>query len=235
MIAGVGSLLPLTTKMKKLMLKVHVVSHNLSIIVDSLTNWLIPCLCYLTCWGANNLQGLINQNLIIVIESCVDQDLIELHLTYCNSLSSRSLKALTSFRDTLVSLCLYGCNHIFYRKGGAPLACKEDSEEEEEEESPVSRHMLETHFNFQGFNRLRLLNLGGLPDEMDPEKLLKPLKSLVSLDLSNVQLLGTTFLTQWKDRLASLVLYNVDLSDELITTVLDLSNLRWAMANTWWY
>lgn len=86
--------------------------------------------------------------------------------------------------------------------------------------------MLETHFNFQGFNRLRLLNLGGLPDEMDPEKLLKPLKSLVSLDLSNVQLLGTTFLTQWKDRLASLVLYNVDLSDELITTVLDLSNLR---------
>lgn len=153
------------------------------------------------------------------------QDLIELHLTYCNSLSSRSLKTLTCFRETLVSLCLFGCSRIFYRKGGAPLACNEDTEDEEDE-SPASRQALETDFNFQGFNRLRLLNLGGLPDEVDAETLLKPLKSLTLLDLSNVQLLGTAFLTQWKDRLASLVLYNVDLSEELVNTVVELVNLR---------
>lgn len=159
------------------------------------------------------------------LEAIRKQDLIELHLTYCNSLSSRSLKTLTCFRETLVSLCLFGCSHIFYRKGGAPLACNEDTEDEEEE-SPASRQALETDFNFQGFNRLRLLNLGGLPDEVDAETLLKPLKSLTLLDLSNVQLLGTAFLTQWKDRLASLVLYNVDLSEELVSTVVELVNLR---------
>ncbi|KAG8010973.1 Protein zer-1-like protein [Nibea albiflora] len=159
------------------------------------------------------------------LEAIRKQDLIELHLTYCNSLSSRSLKTLTCFRETLVSLCLFGCSHIFYRKGGAPLACNEDTDEEEDE-SPASRQALETDFNFQGFNRLRLLNLGGLPDEVDAETLLKPLKSLTSLDLSNVQLMGTTFLTQWKDRLASLVLYNVDLSDELVSTVVEIVNLR---------
>uniref|UniRef100_A0AAX7T3B9 Protein zer-1 homolog n=1 Tax=Astatotilapia calliptera TaxID=8154 RepID=A0AAX7T3B9_ASTCA len=159
------------------------------------------------------------------LEAIKKQDLIELHLTYCNNLSSRSLKALSCFRDTLVSLCLFGCSNIFYRKCGAPLACNEDTDEDEEE-SPSSRHALETDFNFQGFNRLRLLNLGGMPKELDPETLLKPLKSLTSLDLSNVQLLGTSFLTQWRDRLASLVLYNVDLSEELISTVLELVNLR---------
>uniref|UniRef100_A0A8C5HYZ5 Protein zer-1 homolog n=1 Tax=Gouania willdenowi TaxID=441366 RepID=A0A8C5HYZ5_GOUWI len=143
------------------------------------------------------------------LEAIRKQDLIELHLTYCNSLSSRSLRTLTWFQETLVSLCLFGCNHIFYRKGGAPLACNEDSEEDDEE-GHVSKRALETNFNFQGFNRLRLLNLGGLPDEVNAETLLKPLKSLTSLDLSNVQLLGTAFLSQWKDRLASLVLYNVD-------------------------
>uniref|UniRef100_A0A7N8WSB0 Protein zer-1 homolog n=1 Tax=Mastacembelus armatus TaxID=205130 RepID=A0A7N8WSB0_9TELE len=154
------------------------------------------------------------------LEAIRKQDLIELHLTYCNNLSSRSLKTLTCFRETLVSLCLFGCNHIFYRNAGAPLACNEDTEDEEE--SPA----LETDFNFQGFNRLRLLNLGGLPEEVNAETLLKPLKSLTSLDLSNVQLLGTTFLTQWKDRLASLVLYNVDLSEELVNTMFELVNLR---------
>ncbi|KAK5852423.1 hypothetical protein PBY51_023892 [Eleginops maclovinus] len=159
------------------------------------------------------------------LEAIKKQDLIELHLTYCNSLSSRSLKNLSSFRETLVSLCLFGCNHIFYRKGGAPLACNEDTEDEEEE-SPASRQALETDFTFQGFNRLRLLNLGGLPDEVDAATLLKPLKSLTSLDLSNVQLLGTAFLTQWKDRLASLVLYNVDLSEELVSTMVEIVNLR---------
>uniref|UniRef100_A0A3Q3QWB7 Protein zer-1 homolog n=1 Tax=Monopterus albus TaxID=43700 RepID=A0A3Q3QWB7_MONAL len=155
------------------------------------------------------------------LEAIRKQDLIELHLTYCNSLSSRSLKTLTCFRETLVSLCLFGCNHIFYRNSSAPLACNEDTEDEEEE-SPA----LETDFNFQGFNRLRLLNLGGLPEEVDAETLLKPLKSLTTLDLSNVPLLRTAFLTQWKDRLASLILYNVDLSEELVSTVVELVNLR---------
>uniref|UniRef100_A0A665WV29 Protein zer-1 homolog n=1 Tax=Echeneis naucrates TaxID=173247 RepID=A0A665WV29_ECHNA len=159
------------------------------------------------------------------LEAIRKQDLIELHLTYCNNLSSRSLKTLTCFRETLVSLCLFGCSHIFYRKGGAPLACNEDSEEEEDE-GPASRQALETDFNFHGFNRLRLLNLGGLPDEVDAEALLKPLMSLTSLDLSNVQLLGTAFLTQWKDRLASLILYNVDLSEDVLFSPHNLLNLR---------
>ncbi|XP_004084932.1 protein zer-1 homolog [Oryzias latipes] len=160
------------------------------------------------------------------LEAIRKQDLIELHLTYCNGLSSRSLKTLACFRDTLVSLCLFGCSNIFYKKGGAPLACNESTEDEEEEESPASRQALETDFSFQGFNRLRLLNLGGLPDEVDAEALLRPLRCVTSLDLSNVHLLGTAFLAQWKDRLASLVLYNVDLSEELIGTVLELVHLR---------
>lgn len=151
--------------------------------------------------------------------------MIELHLTYCNSLSARSLKTLASFRQTLVSLSLFGCSHIFYRKGGAPLACNED-DEEEEEQRPASRHALETDFSFQGFNRLRLLNLGGLPEEVDPEALLKPLPALTSLDLSGVQLPRAAFLAQWKERLASLVLYNVDLSEELVNTVVELGHLR---------
>lgn len=155
------------------------------------------------------------------LEAIRKQDLIELHLIYCNSLSSRSLKTLICFRETLVSLCLFSCSNLFYKKGGAPLACNDDSED-----SPASRQTLETDFNFEGFNRLRLLNLGGLSEEVDAEVLLRPLKSLTSLDLSNVQLQGTTFLTQWKDRLASLVLYNVDLSDDLVNTVLELVNLR---------
>ncbi|XP_061657298.1 protein zer-1 homolog isoform X2 [Syngnathoides biaculeatus] len=148
------------------------------------------------------------------LEAIKKQDLIELHLTYCNSLSSRSLKTLTCFRDTLVSLCVFGCSNIFYKNGA------------NEDTDTISRQALETEFNFQGFNRLRFLNLGGLPDEMHAETLLKPLKSLTSLDLSNVQLLRTAFLTQWKDRLASLVLYNVDLSEELVNTVVELVNLR---------
>ncbi|KAL0965135.1 hypothetical protein UPYG_G00277240 [Umbra pygmaea] len=161
------------------------------------------------------------------LEAIGKQDLIELHLTYCNSLSARSLRTLASFRQTLVSLSLFGCSHIFYRKGGAPLAFDEDDEEEEEEEErPASRQALDTDFSFQGFNRLRLLNLGGLPEEVDPETLLKPLPALTSLDLSNVQLPRSAFLAQWKGRLASLVLYNVDLSEELVNTVVELSHLR---------
>uniref|UniRef100_A0A8C7L0Q7 Protein zer-1 homolog n=1 Tax=Oncorhynchus kisutch TaxID=8019 RepID=A0A8C7L0Q7_ONCKI len=149
-------------------------------------------------------------------------DLIELHLTYCNNLSASSLRTLTRFRQTLVSLSLFGCSRIFYRKGGAPLVC----DEEEEEERPASRQAPDTDFSFQGFNRLRLLNLGGLPEEVDAEALLKPLPVLTSLDLSGVPLPKAAFLAHWKERLASLVLYNVDLSEELINTVVELGHLR---------
>uniref|UniRef100_A0A3P9AGD9 Protein zer-1 homolog n=1 Tax=Esox lucius TaxID=8010 RepID=A0A3P9AGD9_ESOLU len=159
------------------------------------------------------------------LEAIGKQDLIELHLTSCHNLSARSLRTLTSFRQTLVSLSLFGCSRIFYRKGGAPLAFDEE-EEEEEEERPASRQALDTDFSFQGFNRLRLLNLGGLPEEVDVEGLLKPLPALTSLDLSGVQLPRAAFLAQWKERLASLVLYNVDLSEELINTVVELGHLR---------
>ncbi|MEQ2205820.1 hypothetical protein XENOCAPTIV_015214 [Xenoophorus captivus] len=135
-------------------------------------------------------------------------------------------KLVNTFRETLVSLSLFGCNNIFHRKG-APLACTEDTEDEDEDdEIPASPQTLETDFSFQGFNRLRLLNLGGLHEDVEAENLLKPLRSITSLDLSNVHLQGTAFLTQWRDRLASLVLYNVDLSEELVSTVLELVNLR---------
>ena len=153
------------------------------------------------------------------------QDLIKLHLTYCSNVSARSLKTLGCFKDTLVSLCLFGCSNIFYRKGGAPLACGEDNEEDDLA-NPVSRQALEKDFNFEGFGRLRLLNLGGLPDEIDVEPLLKTLTALTSLDLSGVQLARAAFLTQWKERMASLVLYNVDMSEELIGTLLELGKLR---------
>nr|XP_061810202.1 protein zer-1 homolog [Nerophis lumbriciformis] len=136
------------------------------------------------------------------------QDLDELDLSYCYTLSSRSLKTLTCFRETLVSLCLFGCGHIFSSK------------------SRTCRQGLGTDFNFQGFNRLRSLRLDGLPDEVRAETLLKPLKSITSLGLSNVELLETAFLTQWKDRLESLVLYNVDLSDDWENTVVELVNLK---------
>uniref|UniRef100_A0A8B9KH80 Protein zer-1 homolog n=1 Tax=Astyanax mexicanus TaxID=7994 RepID=A0A8B9KH80_ASTMX len=77
-----------------------------------------------------------------------------------------------------------------------------------------------------GFNRLRLLNLGGMQAVVDVEALLKPLPALTSLDLSGVYLPRPAFLAQWRDRLASLVLYNVDLSEELISTVVQMSRLR---------
>ncbi|KAJ8285759.1 hypothetical protein GJAV_G00030610 [Gymnothorax javanicus] len=152
------------------------------------------------------------------LEAIAKQDLIELHLTNCSSLTARSLKALYNFRQTLVSLSLFGCSNIFYKRGGAPLAC--------DDEDRLPRHILDTDFSFQGFNRLRLLNLGNLTEEVDVEALLKPLSSLTSLDLSCVHLPKITFLSQWKDRLASLVLYNVDLSEEHIHTIVQLTCLR---------
>uniref|UniRef100_A0AAY4CSW0 Protein zer-1 homolog n=1 Tax=Denticeps clupeoides TaxID=299321 RepID=A0AAY4CSW0_9TELE len=159
------------------------------------------------------------------LEAIRKQDLIELHLTYCNSLSARSLRALNSFCQTLVSLSLFGCNNIFYMRGGAPLACAESDEYDEVDERPT-RFALDSDFTFQGFNRLRLLNLGGLPEEVDVEALLKPLPALTSLDLSSVHIPRPSFLAQWKERLASLVLYNVDLTEEMLNTVVLMSQLR---------
>ncbi|KAI4882883.1 hypothetical protein NFI96_013106 [Prochilodus magdalenae] len=158
------------------------------------------------------------------LEAIGKQDLIELHLTSCNHLSARSLRTLCSFKHTLVSLSLFGCTNIFH-KTGAPLACGEDDDDEDEEER-LHRHAVDSDFTFQGFNRLRLLNLGCLPAEVDAEALLKPLPALTSLDLSGVYLPRPAFLAQWRDRLASLVLYNIDLSEELISTIVQMSRLR---------
>uniref|UniRef100_A0A8C6KJJ2 Protein zer-1 homolog n=1 Tax=Nothobranchius furzeri TaxID=105023 RepID=A0A8C6KJJ2_NOTFU len=170
----------------------------------------------------------LRENLVLDrdLEAIRKQDLIELSLTCCHSLTPRSLKTLTCFRETLVSLCLFGCSQIFCKKVGPPLACNEDSEEEEEEDRSASWRVLDLDFSFQGFNRLRLLNLAGLPEAVNAERLLKPLRSITSLDLSNVNLQGAAFLSQWRDRLASLVLYNVELSEELLCTILELVNLR---------
>uniref|UniRef100_A0A8C9VSP3 Protein zer-1 homolog n=1 Tax=Scleropages formosus TaxID=113540 RepID=A0A8C9VSP3_SCLFO len=145
------------------------------------------------------------------------QDLIELHLIYCNKLTSGSLKTLTHFRHTLVSLSLYGCSNIFRRRGLNTQALDDQG-------NPSRR--AEPDFTFQGFDRLRLLNLGGLALPVDVEALLHPLPTLVSLDLSGIRIPRAKFLLQWKDTLASLVLYNVELSEEHIHTIVKLSNLR---------
>uniref|UniRef100_A0A672LFH0 Protein zer-1 homolog n=1 Tax=Sinocyclocheilus grahami TaxID=75366 RepID=A0A672LFH0_SINGR len=152
------------------------------------------------------------------LEAIGKQDLMELHLTYCSRLTARGLRTLCSFRHSLLSLSLFGCSSVFFRKSGAPLAAGEDEDEEER----VQRHTVDLDFSFQGFNRLRLLNLGGLPAELDVETLLRPLPALISLDLSSVHLPRPAFLTQWSERLASLVLYNVELTEELIHTLLQM-------------
>uniref|UniRef100_A0A8C9RH58 Protein zer-1 homolog n=1 Tax=Scleropages formosus TaxID=113540 RepID=A0A8C9RH58_SCLFO len=151
------------------------------------------------------------------LEAIAKQDLIELHLIYCNKLTSGSLKTLTHFRHTLVSLSLYGCSNIFRRRGLNTQALDDQG-------NPSRR--AEPDFTFQGFDRLRLLNLGGLALPVDVEALLHPLPTLVSLDLSGIRIPRAKFLLQWKDTLASLVLYNVELSEEHIHTIVKLSNLR---------
>uniref|UniRef100_A0A673IGE2 Protein zer-1 homolog n=1 Tax=Sinocyclocheilus rhinocerous TaxID=307959 RepID=A0A673IGE2_9TELE len=128
------------------------------------------------------------------LEAIGKQDLMELHLTYCSRLTARGLRTLCSFRHSLLLLSLFGCSSVFFRKSGA--GCRS--------------RCLRSYgvFTPNGFNRLRLLNLGGLPAELDVETLLRPLPALTSLDLSSVHLPRPAFLTQWSERLASLVLYN---------------------------
>lgn len=144
---------------------------------------------------------------------------MELHLTCCNHLSIRSLRRLRNFRHTLVSLSLFGCSKIFSRKSSA----EDDDDDEEEDDEEFCDG---TDFSFQGFRRLCMLNIGSLPEDVDPEALLKPLNTLRALDLSSTCLPRPTFLAQWRDQLASLVLYNVDLNEELIATILHMSRLR---------
>ncbi|KAK6480972.1 protein zer-1-like protein [Huso huso] len=154
------------------------------------------------------------------LEAIGSQDLIELHLTNCEKLTSKSLQTLGSFRHTLVSLSLFGCSNLFYEEenpGGY---------ENDDRLVNPSRQVLVKDFTFQGFSRLRLLNLGRLAEGVDVETLLRPLSSLTSLDLSGIKLCKATFLTQWKDRLSSLVLYNMDLSEEHIQTIAELIQLR---------
>ncbi|MBN3286159.1 ZER1 protein, partial [Polyodon spathula] len=154
------------------------------------------------------------------LEAIGSQDLIELHLTNCEKLTSKSLETLGRFRHTLVSLSLFGCSNLFYEEenpGGY---------ENDDRLVNPSRQLPVTDFTFQGFSRLRMLNLGRLTEEVDVETLLRPLSSLTSLDLSGIKLCKATFLTQWKDRLSSLVLYNMDLSEEHIQTVTQLIQLR---------
>ncbi|KAG9335361.1 hypothetical protein JZ751_005283 [Albula glossodonta] len=105
------------------------------------------------------------------LQAIAKQGLVELHLASCSHLSHRSLRTLVSFGPTLVSLSLFCCTNLFQRH--------QERVEEEEEEG--------TGFTFEGFERLRVLSLGGLPEEEDVEVLLRPLTyqaSLVSLDLA---------------------------------------------------
>lgn len=89
-----------------------------------------------------------------------------------------------------------------------------------------TRQVLVKDFTFEGFSRLRFLNLGRLTEGVNVETLLRPLASLTALDLSGIQLQDVVFLTQWKDSLVSLVLYNMDLSEEHIQVIAQLRKLR---------
>ncbi|KAM9450397.1 protein zer-1 homolog [Clarias gariepinus] len=155
------------------------------------------------------------------LEAIGKQDLMELHLTCCNHLSVRSLRTLRNFHPSLVSLSLFGCSSIFSSKSSP----EDDDDDEEDEDEGLCDG---TDFSFQGFRRLCMLNVGSLhlPKEVDPEALLKPLDNLRALDLSSTYLPRPAFLAQWREQLTSLVLYNVDLNEELITTVLHMSRLR---------
>ncbi|CAM4663884.1 unnamed protein product [Leuciscus chuanchicus] len=153
------------------------------------------------------------------LEALAKQDLMELHLSSCTRVTARGLRTLLRFRHSLLSLSLFGSSSLFFRP-----AC-DDEEEEDEEEDPCAL-TLDRSFSFQGFSRLRVLNVGGLTPELDVESLLTPLPSLSSLDLSGVHVPRPAFLAQWKERLASLVLYNVELTEELIHTLLQMSKLR---------
>ncbi|KAJ1133779.1 hypothetical protein NDU88_000255 [Pleurodeles waltl] len=154
------------------------------------------------------------------LEAIRKQDLVELSLTNCEKLSAKSLQTLVDFSPTLVSLSLFGCCNIFYEEenpGG--------SEDYDCLVNP-SRQVLVKDFTFQDFRRLRFLNLGSMTKGVDVKRLIQPLTCLTALDLSGIQLSDLGFLTQWKDTLVSLVLYNTDLSEDHIRAIIQLQKLR---------
>ncbi|KAF6128268.1 zyg-11 related cell cycle regulator [Phyllostomus discolor] len=153
------------------------------------------------------------------LEAIRKQDLVELYLTNCEKLSAKSLQTLRSFSHTLVSLSLFGCANIFYEEEN-PGGC-----EDECLVNPTCQ-VLVKDFTFEGFSRLRFLNLGRMIDGVPVESLLRPLSALAALDLSGIQTSDAAFLTQWKDSLVSLVLYNMDLSDDHIRVIVQLHKLR---------
>ncbi|XP_045429573.1 protein zer-1 homolog isoform X3 [Pipistrellus kuhlii] len=153
------------------------------------------------------------------LEAIRKQDLVELYLTNCEKLSAKSLQTLRSFSHTLVSLSLFGCANIFYEEEN-PRGC-----EDECLVNPTCQ-VLVKDFTFEGFSRLRVLNLGRMIDGVPVESLLRPLSALAALDLSGIQTSDAAFLTQWKDSLVSLVLYNMDLSDDHIRVIVQLHKLR---------
>uniref|UniRef100_A0A8B9CQQ4 Protein zer-1 homolog n=2 Tax=Anser TaxID=8842 RepID=A0A8B9CQQ4_9AVES len=153
------------------------------------------------------------------LEAIRKQDLVELYLTNCEKLTAKSLQTLVSFSHTLISLSLFGCCNIFYEEEN-PGGCEDDCLVN------PTRQVLVKDFTFEGFSRLRFLNLGRLIEGVNVETLLRPLASLAALDLSGIQLNDVGFLTQWKDSLVSLVLYNMDLSEEHIQVIAQLHKLR---------
>ncbi|XP_065274770.1 protein zer-1 homolog [Emys orbicularis] len=153
------------------------------------------------------------------LEAIRKQDLVELSLINCEKLTAKSLQTLLSFSHTLVSLSLFGCSNLFYQEEN-PGGCEDDCLVN------PTRQVLVKDFTFEGFSRLRFLNLGRMTEGVNVETLLRPLASLTALDLSGIQLNDVAFLTQWKDSLVSLVLYNMDLSEEHIQVISQLRKLR---------
>ncbi|XP_028570805.1 protein zer-1 homolog isoform X1 [Podarcis muralis] len=151
------------------------------------------------------------------LEAIRKQDLVELFLTNCEKLTAKSLQTLGSFSPTLVSLSLFGCTNIFYEEKN-PGGCEDNLN--------LTPKDFVKDFTFEGFHRLRFLNLGQITKWVNVESLLRPLASLTALDLSGIQLNDIFFLTQWKDSLASLVLYNMDLCEEHVQAIAQLRKLR---------
>ncbi|XP_069465285.1 protein zer-1 homolog [Ambystoma mexicanum] len=154
------------------------------------------------------------------LEAIRKQDLVELSLTNCEKLTAKSLQTLLDFSPTLVSLSLFGCSNIFYEEEN-PGGC-----EDYDRLVNPSLQVLVKDFTFEGFRRLRFLNLGSMTKGVDVERLIRPLTCLTALDLSGIQLSDLSFLTQWKDSMVSLVLYNTDLSEEHIRSIIQLHKLR---------
>lgn len=138
-------------------------------------------------------------------------------MTNCEKLTAKSLQTLGSFSPTLVSLSLFGCTNIFYEEKN-PGGCEDNLN--------LTPKDFVKDFTFEGFHRLRFLNLGQITKWVNVESLLRPLASLTALDLSGIQLNDIFFLTQWKDSLASLVLYNMDLCEEHVQAIAQLRKLR---------